>query len=151
MFRLNSMRKHDAFVQAVILKGTVKGDFLHIRDGDFYDVARQHNIEHIEAKKIATGHSKLVIATKMAAGFATTMVNTAVATAHGKPAICTPEQRQARVTTCAGDPERNIQPCTFFIQSEQRCSECGCPKKSRLLDKWDFVQSVCPKHKWPVL
>lgn len=152
VFRLEAVqRKMPDFVSGLLAKGKRTGDFLNIRDGNYYDVAKSHNIEHLEAKQIATGQSKLAIAARMGIGFGATMARTAVTAAQGKPAMCTPEQRQARMTICAGDVTRGIEPCQFFIQSEQRCSECGCPKQSRLLDKWDFVQSACPKRKWPIL
>lgn len=152
LFRLSAVKvKQPAFVDGVVAKGTRQGDFLNIRDGDYYDVAEANGIEFLDAKKIATGSSKVAIGAKMAAGFAATMAQSAVAAVQGKPTLCTPEQRQTRINICAGSKEAGISACRFYIESQQRCSECGCPRASRLASKWDMVQATCPKGLWPAL
>jgi hypothetical protein len=142
LFRLDAAKiKLSGFVAALLQKGIKQGDFLNIRDADYYEIAKANAVDYLTAKQVATGQSKLAAGAKMAAGFATTMARTAVAIANGNSALCTPEERQARINICAA--------CQFFVASEQRCSECGC-KRKKMLDKWGFKQAVCPKNKWPL-
>jgi hypothetical protein len=142
LFRLSaSIAKWPSLRDQVVKRGEIKGDFLHIQDNIYYGVAKECGIDHLEAKKLATGQAKIVTATKMAAGFAATMAKTAIAVTMGADAFCTPEEIKTRVNICAG--------CQFFIQSEERCSECGCPRMPKLVDKWKVRSAACPKHKWP--
>lgn len=152
LFRLyRAKREHSAMVDALMAKGAVRGDFLNILEGDFYEIAKANGMEFMDAKALATGRSKVAIGARMAAGFATTMARTAVAHMQGKPTMCTPAQEATRIGICAGNKEAGVPACQFYIPADNRCSECGCPRASRLASKWKVAAAKCPKGKWPVL
>jgi len=61
---------------------------------------------------------------------------------------CTDEEMDARLEICQGNPEKDIERCPFYNESDSSCLKCGCQlsRKRIYLNKIAWKSESCPDN-----
>jgi hypothetical protein len=134
----------EGYVDDVLSRGTIDGDFLEITADALGDLREKYR-PPISAFSLPPSafspEPPLPSLPRMAANAAASAATETIARVFGASPI-TPEEAARRLAIC--DPPAPSEPCEHFRKSDRRCSQCGC---------WmDFKTTLramsCPVGKW---
>lgn len=124
------------YVEDVISKGTVSGDFLFITPNAYRELQVKYNSETPQIQSVGGCCKKMppvVTQIKNAMGAVGRVVHNAITFQDIK---ASPEDIQKRKSICES--------CEFLDVKRKRCSKCGCKYNLKL----QLASEHCPVNKW---
>lgn len=134
--KAKAAERPEGYVEEVLSKGIVSGDYLNISPEDYKALLSKYNPTGTMVTSSCCGRATLPPMREQIMNASKAAVRVLGAAVTGGKIMATEEVVKARQEICSK--------CEFWIEDRKRCTVCGCRTDLKL----KMATEACPKGKW---